>query len=76
MEDKVVTVFRGQPVDADIIKHILEDNGIIAGLKNHLMGTIAPWQVAGGGFEPVEVEVLEQDKEKALEFIEEFKKMK
>ena len=40
------------------------------------MGSIAPWQVSAGGFEPVEVEVLEKDKEKALELINEFRKSK
>lgn len=40
------------------------------------MGTIAPWQVSPGGFEPVEVEILVKDKEKALKLIYEFNKSK
>lgn len=40
------------------------------------MGTIAPWHVSPGGFEPVEVEILLKDKEKALKLIDEFNKSK
>jgi hypothetical protein len=72
----LIVVFRGNPLDSEIVKEILADNGIMAHLKNQLMGSIAPWQVSPGGFEPVEVEVLEEDKEKALELVEEFNKSK
>lgn len=72
----LVVVFRGNPVDSEIVKEILADNDIMAHLKNQLMGSIAPWQVSPGGFEPVEVEVLEEYKEKALKLVEEFNKSK
>ncbi len=74
MSSNLVTVFSGNPADAEIIGEILSDNGIIANVKNQLMGSIAPWQVAAGGFEPVEIDVLQKDAEKALELINEFKK--
>lgn len=76
MESELTVVFKGKQIDAEIVKEILKDNGIIAGLKNKLMGTIAPWQVSAGGIDPVEVEVLVKDKEKALDLIEEFNKSK
>jgi hypothetical protein len=72
----LIVVFRGNPVDSEIVKEILSDNGIMAHLKNQLMGSIAPWHVSSGGFEPVEVEVLEEDKGKALDLINEFKNSK
>lgn len=74
MDSDLIVVFKGNPVDSEIVNEILNDNGIVATLKNQLMGTIAPWHVSPGGFEPVEVQILEKDKEKALSLIEEFNK--
>lgn len=76
MNSELVVVYTGNPIDAEVIKEILTDNGIVANLKNELMGSIAPWQVSAGGFEPVEVEVLNKDVEKALDLINEFNKSK
>ncbi|QGY46828.1 DUF2007 domain-containing protein [Maribellus comscasis] len=75
-DSDLIVVFRGNPVDAEMVKEILVDNGIMANLKNQLMGSIAPWQVSPGGFEPVEVEILESDKESALDLINEFNRSK
>ena len=76
MDSELIVVFKGNPFDSEIIKEILNDNGIMANLKNQLMGTIAPWHVSPGGFEPVEVEILVKDKEEALKLIDEFYKNK
>ncbi len=75
-DSKLIVVFKGNPFDSEIIKEILNDNGIMANLKNQLMGTIAPWHVSPGGFEPVEIEILVKDKERALKLIDEFYKNK
>ncbi|MCG6186362.1 putative signal transducing protein [Maribellus maritimus] len=75
-DSDLIVVFRGNPVDAEMVKEILVDNGIMASLKNQLMGSIAPWQISPGGFEPVEVEILESDKESALDLINEFNRSK
>lgn len=74
MDSDLIVVFSGNLVDSEIIKEILDDNGITTNLKNELMGTIAPWQVSAGGFEPVEIEVLVEDRKKALELINAFHK--
>lgn len=76
MDSDFVVVFSGNYVDSEIIKEILDDNGIVNNLKNELMGTIAPWQVSPGGVNPVEIEVFVKDKEKALELINAFHKSK
>ncbi len=73
---ELIVVYRGNPMDSEIIKEILNDNGIMANLKNQFMGSIAPWQVSPGGFEPVEVEILKKDMEKALDLINEFNSSK
>lgn len=75
-DSDLVVVFRGNPMDAEIINEILTDNGITANVKNQLMGSIAPWQVSAGGFEPVTIEVMKKDVEKALDLINEFNKGK
>jgi hypothetical protein len=76
MESEIMVVFSGNPVDAEMISEILNDNNIVATIKNQLMGSIAPWQVAAGGFEPTEVEILLKDKEQALQLIEAFHQSK
>lgn len=76
MDSVLIVVFKGNPIDSEIVKDILNDNGIMSNLKNQLMGTIAPWHVSPGGFEPVEVEILLKDKEKALKLLDEFIKSK
>jgi hypothetical protein len=73
MSSTIIVIFEGNPIDSEIVKDILIENGINANLKNQLMGTIAPWHVSSGGFEPVKVEILSDDKDKALELIKEFR---
>ncbi len=71
-ESKIIEIFQGNPGDAQMIKELLFDNGIESSLRNGLMGTIAPFQVAPGGFEPARLEVLDSDKDKALELVQAF----
>ena len=71
-EIKPVEVFAGSPIQAGFIKSVLEDNGIQVFLYNELMGTIAPWRVEAGGFDPVKVIVSSEDQQSALQLIEEF----
>ena len=73
---ELVVVFRGNSIDAEIAKGILDANGIMVHIKNQLMGSIAPWQVSAGGFEPVEVQVRQQDAEKALQLLNDFNQKK
>ncbi|MDE5421366.1 DUF2007 domain-containing protein [Ancylomarina sp. DW003] len=68
----LIEIYRGNPVDSEIITDILNDNGIIASMNNQMMGSIAPWQVAAGGLDPVSVEIFARDKDKALELIHAF----
>ena len=72
-DSKLITVYTGNLVDAEMIKNRLIEAGISASMKNQLMSSIAPWQISAGGFEPAGVMVFQEDKEKALMLIEEFK---
>lgn len=65
-------VFAGELWQATMIQNILEDNEIQVFLENELMGTIAPWRVVAGGFNPVKVVVSSLDYEQAIKLIEEF----
>ena len=65
-------IFRGSQIDAALISQFLNDNEIETFINNQLMGTIAPWQVAAGGFQPGEVMVNNRDFEKAKKLMEEY----
>ena len=73
-DDDLILIYSGNPIDSEIIKDILTDNGIAVNVKNELMGTIAPWHVSAGGINPVELQVLAKDKEEALRLINDFNK--
>ncbi len=70
----LIEIYRGNPVDSEMVTEILNDNGIIASMTNKIMGNLAPFYVAAGGLDPVGVEIFARDKDKALELIEAFKK--
>ena len=53
--DKLVEIFSGSSIEAEIVKSILNDNEIESYLKDEYMGTIAPWQAAPGGVGSVKV---------------------
>ncbi len=72
LNDKLVIVFAGTPVNAGIIQSLLEEEGIPAFIQNELMGSIAPWQIAAGGAGAVRVQVLGIDEERALQIINGF----
>lgn len=75
-ENNLIDIYSSNPIVAEMIKEMLIDQGIAANLKNQIMGTIAPWQVAPGGLDPVQIEVFAKDKEKALLLINEFNNSK
>ncbi|WP_439881065.1 putative signal transducing protein [Pontibacter sp. MBLB2868] len=71
-ETKPVQIFAGDFHRASIIKNMLENHGIYVFVQNEHMGSIAPWQVASGGFNPVKLIVSGLDSEQALRLLEEF----
>ena len=70
----LIEIYKGSPINSEIIKDILNDNEIIASMTNQIMGSIAPFYVSAGGIDPVGVEIFARDREKALALIEEFNK--
>jgi len=69
---KLVSIFNGTPIEVEMLCDVLNDNGIEASMKDQLIGSIAPHLTLGGA----DVFVMEKDKEKALYWVEEFKKSK
>lgn len=72
MKSELISVFKGSPMDAEIVEQVLNDHDIQTNTRNKFMGSIAPWHVSSGGMDPVEIEVLSSDVEKALLLINEF----
>jgi radical SAM superfamily enzyme YgiQ (UPF0313 family) len=73
-ETKPVEIFAGDFHRAAIIKNMLENHGIYVFIENQHMGSIAPWQVSSGGFNPVKLIVSGMDKEEATKLMEDFNK--
>ncbi|MGY4385785.1 nicotinic acid phosphoribosyltransferase [Pedobacter sp. UYP24] len=73
-EINLIEAFAGELWQATMIQNILEDNQIKVFLENELMGTIAPWRVSAGGFNPVKVIVSSADYDQAIKIIEDFNK--
>lgn len=42
-DSKSIEVFSGSPWEAEIIKGLLESNGILCVIKDGIMGTLAPY---------------------------------
>lgn len=61
---KSVEVFSGSPWEAEIVKGLLESNGILSVVKDGIMGTLAPYIAPS-----VSILVTEKDYEAATELI-------
>ena len=70
--DDPVIVYAGFPVEAELVRHELENNDIPAFLIDETIGTIAPWHVAPGGAGAVKVTVAKRHMESARDIIQKF----
>lgn len=66
---RTVEVFKGTPWEAELVKGLLESNGIATILKDGLMSTIAPYITAD-----ITILVSEEKYEDAMEIIREREK--
>lgn len=67
-----IVIFSGDFHRAAVIKNMLENHGIYVFMQNEHMGSIAPWQVASGGMNPVRLIISSQDQEEAHRLLEAF----
>ncbi|MDO6390537.1 DUF2007 domain-containing protein [Pontibacter sp. BT731] len=71
-QTKPVVIFSGDFHRAAVIKNMLENHSIYVFMQNEHMGSIAPWQVSSGGFNPVKLIISGQDEEEAQRLLEGF----
>jgi hypothetical protein len=71
-ENRLVEIFAGSSIEAEIVRGLLNNSGIEAFLKDDNMGTIAPWYVSAGGAGSVKVIVSSLDLDEAKAVVEEY----
>ncbi len=62
-------VFSGTPMQAGLVKSMLEDAGLRVFVKDEFLGTIAPWWASPGGAGAVKLLVPTDDLEQATEVV-------
>ncbi len=73
-EIEPVEIFAGTTWQAGIVKSLLENAGIVAFLKDAIMGTLNPWWTAPSGAGSIKVFVSNLDYDKAKSIVDEFEK--
>ncbi|WP_299705752.1 DUF2007 domain-containing protein [uncultured Pontibacter sp.] len=71
-QTKPIVIFSGDFHRAAVIKNMLENHGIYVFMENEHMGSIAPFQVASGGFNPVKLIISGHDEQEAKRLLEDF----
>ena len=69
-----VEVFEGNDWEASMVKSLLANAEIETFTRNERMGSLAPWDVSGGGAGSVKVIVSNVDLTRAKEVVAEFEK--
>jgi len=69
-DTKLIVVFQGSILEADVARSVLEAHGFRAFLKDEAMGTLMPWYTAAGSVGPVKVVVPESEAERARAVLE------
>lgn len=72
-KNKPVKIFTGISWEAEMLKNMLENDGIDAYMNNEIMGTLAPFY-SNPGLGAVTLIVSSQDFEKAKIIVQEFEK--
>lgn len=71
-EQEPVIVYTGTIAEADVLKGLLEVNGIPAFLQGETMASLAAWYVAPAGVRPIKVLVAGENAEEAKLIVEDF----
>lgn len=64
IHSKTVEVFSGPPFEAEVVKGLLESNGILCVVKDGILGTLAPYMAPA-----VTILVTEDDYENAADLV-------
>ena len=73
-ENKMVEIFAGTAMEANIVQSLLENAEIESFLKDEFIGTLFPWYAAPGGAGAVKIFVSNTDAEKEIEVVKEYEK--
>lgn len=73
-DDELVIVFEGNLPEVDIVKSILDSEGITCFLKDNYMGTFAPYYTSIGGASPIKIVIPKSELQKVKSLIEEYDK--
>ena len=74
MEDKTnsAEVFAGTGWQAEMVRNLLENEGIPSYLENEIIGTILPFGTSPGGLGAIKVIVSGEFKERAMVVVKEY----
>jgi Putative prokaryotic signal transducing protein len=71
-QDRAFVVYSGSIVDADLLRNLLDGQGIQSYLKDEFVGMVAPYVVGPGGAGAVKVVIAKEDLDRARPIVEEF----
>lgn len=71
-DDELIEVYSSSPLEAQMVNSLLQDAEIDTFIKDELMGSIAPWYVAGGGAGAVKIVINSRDYDRARAIIDQF----
>lgn len=71
-DDELIEVYSSSPLEAQMVNSLLQDAEIDTFIKDELMGSIAPWYVAGGGAGAVKIVINSKDYDRARAIIDQF----
>jgi hypothetical protein len=73
-EIEPVEIFAGTTWECEMVKSLLENEGLEVFLKDEIIGTLSPWWTAPGGVGSVKVIVSNVDFDKAKPIVDEYQK--
>jgi len=71
-QDPTVIVYSGNIVDADLLRCLLDGQGIRSYLKDEFVGMVAPYVVGPGGVGAVKVVIAKENLVRATPIVEDF----
>lgn len=71
---EAIEIFSGLDWQAEMIKNLLENEGIESYIKDEILGTIAPWYTGNPGPGSVTVVISSLDFDRAKLIVEEYEK--
>ena len=75
-ETDLVTIYAGSLLEVQLLRSLLETEGITVFLKDEILGTNAPAYAAAGGVGAIKVVIAKKDLDRAKLIVQEFLKEK